>query len=98
MKTSTGFSTGGATKEDIALMRKTVGSDIGVKASGGVRTKEDVDTMVEAGASRIGASAGVSIVKEKTHQAETTKKLTEGTLLSVAYLSFWETVIVSEYK
>lgn len=44
-------------------MRKTVGPDIGVKASGGVRTKEDVDTMVEAGASRIGASAGVSIVK-----------------------------------
>lgn len=63
VKTSTGFSTGGATKEDIALMRKTVGPDIGVKASGGVRTKEDVDTMVEAGASRIGASAGVSIVK-----------------------------------
>lgn len=54
VKTSTGFSTGGATKEDIALMRKTVGPDIGVKASGGVRTKEDVDTMVEAGASRIG--------------------------------------------
>lgn len=44
-------------------MRKTVGPEIGVKASGGVRTKEDVDTMVEAGASRIGASAGVSIVK-----------------------------------
>ncbi|MBU5247000.1 deoxyribose-phosphate aldolase [Bacillus halotolerans] len=63
VKTSTGFSTGGATKEDIALMRKTVGPDIGVKASGGIRTKEDVDTMIEAGASRIGASAGVSIVK-----------------------------------
>lgn len=62
VKTSTGFSTGGATAEDIALMRKTVGSDIGVKASGGVRTKEDVMVMIDAGASRIGASAGVSIV------------------------------------
>lgn len=62
VKTSTGFSTGGATAEDIALMRKTVGPDIGVKASGGVRTKEDVMVMIEAGASRIGASAGVSIV------------------------------------
>ncbi|WP_430534866.1 deoxyribose-phosphate aldolase [Listeria rocourtiae] len=62
VKTSTGFSTGGATVEDIALMRKTVGPDIGVKASGGIRTKEDVDKMIEAGATRIGASAGVSIV------------------------------------
>ena len=62
VKTSTGFSTGGATAEDIALMRKTVGSDIGVKASGGIRTKEDVESMISAGATRIGASAGVSIV------------------------------------
>ncbi|EJK6532435.1 deoxyribose-phosphate aldolase, partial [Listeria monocytogenes] len=50
VKTSTGFSTGGATAEDIALMRKTVGPNIGVKASGGVRTKEDVEKMIEAGA------------------------------------------------
>ncbi|MCY8371023.1 deoxyribose-phosphate aldolase [Bacillus haynesii] len=62
VKTSTGFSTGGATAEDIALMRKTVGPDIGVKASGGIRTKEDVESMISAGATRIGASAGVSIV------------------------------------
>ena len=62
VKTSTGFSTGGATAEDIALMRKTVGPDIGVKASGGIRTKEDVETMISNGATRIGASAGVSIV------------------------------------
>lgn len=62
VKTSTGFSTGGATAEDIALMRKTVGPNIGVKASGGVRTKEDVEKMIEAGATRIGASAGVAIV------------------------------------
>lgn len=61
VKTSTGFSTGGATAEDIALMRKTVGPDIGVKASGGIRTKEDVESMISAGATRIGASAGVSI-------------------------------------
>ena len=62
VKTSTGFSTGGATAEDIALMRKTVGPNVGVKASGGVRTREDADKMVAAGASRIGASASVAIV------------------------------------
>lgn len=63
VKTSTGFSTGGATTADIALMRKTVGPDLGVKASGGVRTKEDVEKMIEAGASRIGASASIAIVE-----------------------------------
>ncbi len=62
VKTSTGFSTGGATTADIALMREVVGPDIGVKASGGIRTKEDAAAMVEAGASRIGASAGIAIV------------------------------------
>ena len=62
VKTSTGFSTGGATAEDIALMRKTVGPNVGVKASGGVRTREDADKMVAAGASRVGASASVAIV------------------------------------
>ena len=62
VKTSTGFSTGGATAEDIALMRKTVGANVGVKASGGVRTREDAEKMIEAGASRIGASASVAIV------------------------------------
>ncbi|WP_242227222.1 deoxyribose-phosphate aldolase [Bacillus cereus group sp. BfR-BA-01315] len=61
VKTSTGFSTGGATAEDIALMRKTVGENVGVKASGGVRTREDAEKMIEAGASRIGASASVEI-------------------------------------
>jgi deoxyribose-phosphate aldolase len=63
VKTSTGFSTGGATVEDIRLMRKTVGPTIGVKASGGVRSREDAIAMVEAGATRIGASSGVSIAK-----------------------------------
>ncbi len=63
VKTSTGFSTGGATIEDIALMRKTVGPEIGVKASGGVRDTEGARAMVEAGATRIGASAGIAIVK-----------------------------------
>lgn len=65
VKTSTGFSTGGATAEDIALMRKTVGPEMGVKASGGVRTKEDAENMVKAGATRIGASASVKIVSGK---------------------------------
>ncbi|PLR68186.1 deoxyribose-phosphate aldolase [Bacillus sp. UMB0893] len=63
VKTSTGFSTGGATVEDIALMRKTVGPVLGVKASGGVRDRAGALAMVEAGATRIGASAGISIVK-----------------------------------
>ncbi|MGE7623302.1 deoxyribose-phosphate aldolase [Viridibacillus sp. NPDC096237] len=62
VKTSTGFSTGGATAADIALMRKTVGPEMGVKASGGVRSLEDLETMVEAGATRIGASSGVKIM------------------------------------
>lgn len=63
VKTSTGFSTGGATPEDVALMRKTVGEITGVKASGGVRSKEDMDRMIEAGATRIGASSGVKIME-----------------------------------
>jgi deoxyribose-phosphate aldolase len=62
VKTSTGFSTAGATTHHVALMRKTVGPDIGVKASGGVRTHEDLLAMVEAGANRIGTSAGCKII------------------------------------
>lgn len=63
VKTSTGFSTGGATVHDIAIMRKTVGAEMGVKASGGVHTHEEALAMVEAGATRIGASAGVKLLK-----------------------------------
>lgn len=63
VKTSTGFSTGGATPEDVALMHKTVGADLEVKASGGVRSLEDFNKMVEAGATRIGASSGVAIME-----------------------------------
>lgn len=62
VKTSTGFSKGGATVEDIALMRKTVGNEMGVKASGGVRTHEDMLKMVEAGATRIGTSSGAKLM------------------------------------
>ena len=62
VKTSTGFGGGGATVYDVALMRETVGPDMGVKASGGVRTLEDAEDMIAAGATRIGASAGVQIV------------------------------------
>lgn len=64
VKTSTGFSGGGATVEDINLMRRVVGPEMGVKASGGVSNIEDARNMVKAGATRIGASAGVRIVKE----------------------------------
>ena len=62
VKTSTGFSTGGATPHDVKLMRETVGPEIGVKASGGVRTHEDLLAMVEAGANRIGTSNGTKII------------------------------------
>lgn len=62
VKTSTGFSTGGATVHDVKLMRETVGPEMGVKASGGVSTHEDLLAMVEAGASRIGTSKGVKII------------------------------------
>ena len=62
VKTSTGFGPGGATIEDVALMRRLVGSEMGVKASGGVRTREDAEKMALAGANRIGASASVAIV------------------------------------
>ncbi|MEJ2748481.1 MAG: deoxyribose-phosphate aldolase [Anaerolineae bacterium] len=64
VKTSTGFSGGGATPEDVALMRRTVGSKAGVKASGGVRSYADALAVITAGANRIGASSGVAIVKE----------------------------------
>ena len=62
VKTSTGFSTGGATAADIALMRKTVGPEMGVKASGGIRDYATAMAMIDAGANRIGASAGIAIV------------------------------------
>ncbi len=62
VKTSTGFAAGGATAEDIALMRRIVGPEMGVKASGGIRSHEDAEKMIEAGANRIGASASVAIV------------------------------------
>lgn len=66
VKTSTGFGPAGATVEDIGLMRSTVGPDMGVKASGGIRTYADLLAMIEAGASRVGASASVDIMQEAT--------------------------------
>ena len=69
IKTSTGFSTGGATVEDVALMRKTVGPDMGVKASGGVRGPEAAKAMIAAGANRLGTSAGVAIAKGETSKS-----------------------------
>jgi len=62
VKTSTGFGDGGATVEDIALMRRVVGDELGVKASGGIKTREDALKMIEAGASRVGASSSIAIV------------------------------------
>ncbi|WP_226036811.1 deoxyribose-phosphate aldolase [Aquibacillus saliphilus] len=70
VKTSTGFSTGGATVEDIKLMRETVGPKIGVKASGGVRDRETTLKMIDAGATRIGASASVAIVKDEISNSD----------------------------
>jgi len=63
VKTSTGFASGGATAADVALMRRAVGPRMGVKAAGGVRTRADAEAMVAAGATRIGASAGIKIVQ-----------------------------------
>ena len=68
VKTSTGFASGGATAADVALMRRVVGADMGVKAAGGVRDYEGLKAMVAAGATRVGASAGVKIVQESTGQ------------------------------
>ena len=62
VKTSTGFSTGGAKAEDVALMRKTVGDTMGVKASGGIHTAEEAQAMIDAGASRLGTSATLAII------------------------------------
>ena len=63
VKTSTGFSTGGATEHDVKLMREAVGKEMGVKASGGIKTYEDALKMIEAGANRLGTSSGIAIVK-----------------------------------
>jgi deoxyribose-phosphate aldolase len=70
VKTSTGFSSGGATTSDVALMRKAVGPDLGVKASGGIRDRQAMLDMVQAGATRIGASSGVSIVQGEESSPE----------------------------
>jgi deoxyribose-phosphate aldolase len=78
VKTSTGFAGGGATVHDVELMRKTVGSQMGVKASGGVRTFEDAESMIKAGATRIGASAGVKIIQGPTTQASPVKEAMVG--------------------
>ena len=72
VKTSTGFSKSGATVADVTLMRRTVGKSMGVKASGGIRTLEDLKAMVTAGATRIGASASVRIIRETSTQGAET--------------------------
>lgn len=83
VKTSTGFSGGGATVEDVALMRRVVGPEMGVKASGGVKDYEDARHMVEAGATRIGASAGVKIVAGEREKASA--EVTPATQPAAAY-------------
>lgn len=70
VKTSTGFGPGGATSEDVALMRRVVGPSLGVKAAGGIRTYEDAKKMIAAGASRIGASASVKIMQGAEHSSQ----------------------------
>ncbi|WP_010531035.1 deoxyribose-phosphate aldolase [Lentibacillus jeotgali] len=70
VKTSTGFSGGGANAEDVKLMRETVGSDMGVKASGGVRDLQTTKAMIDAGATRIGASSGVDIIAGETGSSD----------------------------
>jgi deoxyribose-phosphate aldolase len=68
VKTSTGFASGGATAADVALMRRVVGPEMGVKAAGGVKDLKSAQAMIEAGADRIGASVGVKIVQESRGQ------------------------------
>jgi deoxyribose-phosphate aldolase len=70
VKTSTGFSTSGATESDIKLMRKAVGPDIGVKASGGIRDRATADIMINAGATRLGTSSGILIVKDEVNRTD----------------------------
>ena len=74
VKTSTGFGPGGATAHDVALMARTVGGELGVKAAGGIRTYEQMQSMIAAGATRSGASAGVAIVKASMQKAEGSKQ------------------------
>lgn len=78
VKTSTGFGKSGATIEDIALMRRTVGPHLGVKASGGIRTLADLQAMVAAGASRVGASASVNIIQATVNQATANQATANG--------------------
>jgi deoxyribose-phosphate aldolase len=73
VKTSTGFSTGGATEEDVRLIRSAIGPNAGLKASGGIRTLEELRKMVAAGATRIGASAGVKIIQESRTAEKTSR-------------------------
>jgi len=73
VKTSTGFASSGATAHDVALMRQTVGPQVGVKAAGGIRAYADVVKMIEAGANRIGASASVKIMQEAAQAAASQK-------------------------
>jgi deoxyribose-phosphate aldolase len=77
VKTSTGFGPGGATVADVALMRRVVGAAMGVKAAGGVRDLESLKAMVAAGATRVGASAGVKIVQQARGEAPVSSELTE---------------------
>lgn len=78
VKTSTGFSGGGATVDDVALMRKVVGPTVGVKAAGGVRSRLDAEEMVKAGATRLGASAGVRIVQSSEPGSDQALKSDKG--------------------
>jgi deoxyribose-phosphate aldolase len=74
VKTSTGFSSGGATVHDVALMRKAVGPDLGVKAAGGIHTHEEAEQLIAAGATRIGASAGIKIIQADQPESEPASK------------------------
>jgi deoxyribose-phosphate aldolase len=85
VKTSTGFSTGGATAEDVRLMRAVVGGEIGIKAAGGVRSFEDLKKMVEAGATRIGASASIKILEQARAGAATAPAPASGPAAAVSY-------------
>ena len=88
VKTSTGFSGGGATTDDVALMRETVGSALGVKASGGIRSLASLREMVRAGATRIGTSSGAQILLEFEREAAAGESPTDGPTLRAGCASY----------
>ena len=98
VKTSTGFGPGGATAADVALMRRVVGAEMGVKAAGGVRDLEGVKAMVAAGATRVGASAGVKIVQQARGERASRRRPGTESFKFVVQEGVWPISIVNRFN